>query len=173
MNSRAVRLRLEVATSNQATHRMGTSLRKKAKLVGIVLAVCMAIGLLEASQVYFMSARWGRPLSWTRSAGTTMPSWFVLAALVPFVIAVAKRFPIETLRRPHAIAIHFAAAIVFSVVSLVVGSWLSDFVFYDGVSQFTFMTNLWRLLATYFTMNMAQYWSVVGIYYAFVYNKRF
>ena len=173
MNLRAVPRRLEIIPSNQAEQGMGNSIKRIAKTAGLALVICTVIGLLEASQVYFMSAQAGRPLSWARSAGATMPSWFVLAALVPFVIAVARRFPLESLRRPSTIAVHLLASIIYSVANLVIASWLSDFVFYSGASQFTFMTNLFRLLATYFTMVMVQYWSVVGIYYAFVYNKRY
>jgi sensor histidine kinase YesM len=150
---------------------MQNSLRRSIRIVGIALAVCTVIGLLEAAQVYFMSARIGRPLSWGRSVGATMPSWFVLAALVPFVVAVARRFPIESLRKPHALAAHFSAAIAYAVLNVTIAGWISDYILYEtGV---TFLTNLWRLLGTYFTMLIIQYWSVVGVYYAFIYNRRY
>ena len=172
MNLRGSHLRLEVITSNQASQRMQNSLKRSARVGGIALGVCTVIGLVEATQVYFMSARAGSPMSWTRSMGATMPSWFVLAALVPFVIAVARRYPLESLKRPSALAAHLAAAIIYAVVNLVITGWISDFVLYDGISV-GFVRNLWRLLAQYFTMVFVQYWSVVGVYYAFVYNRRY
>jgi sensor histidine kinase YesM len=143
------------------------------RIVGIALVVCTAIGLLEASQVYYMNAQAGRPLAFSRAAAYTMPSWFVLAALVPFVIAIARRFPLETLHRPTTLLAHALAAVVYSIVNLLLAGWLSDFVFSDSGLRYGFMTNLWRLLAQYFTMVLVQYVGVVGVYYAFVYNRRY
>jgi two-component system, LytTR family, sensor kinase len=172
MNLRPSHLRLESITSNQASQRMQNSLKRSAKIAGIALAVCTVIGLIEASQLFFMSARAGRPMSWGRSAGATMPSWFVMAALVPFVIAVARRFPLESLRRPTALLAHVLATIVYAAVNLALTGWISDYILYNGMSV-GFLSNLWRLFAQYFTMVMVQYWGVVGVYYAFMYNRRY
>ena len=150
---------------------MQNSIKPTARIVGIALLVCTVIGLIEASQVYFMSARAGRPLSWSRSVSGTMPSWFVLAALVPFVIAVARRFPLEALRRPTAIAAHVFASIVYTIINLTITSWISEVVLYDSATGF--VTILWSLLSRYFTMIVVQYWSVVGVYYAYIYNRRY
>ena len=109
MNLRRSALRLEVITSNQASQGMQNSLKRSAKIAGIALIICTVIGLFEAAQVYIMGARGGRPLSWQRSMGATMPSWFVLAALVPFVIAVARRYPLEALKKPWALCAHLIA----------------------------------------------------------------
>jgi two-component system, LytTR family, sensor kinase len=172
MNLEGSRPRLEVITSNQVSQGMHNSIKRTARITGIALAICTVIGLAEATQVYFMTAQYGRAMSWTRSMGTTMPSWFVLAALVPFVIAVARRYPLESLKRPSALAAHLAAAIIYALVNLIITGWISDFVLYDGMSV-GFVRNLWRLLGQYFTMVFVQYWSVVGVYYAFIYNRRF
>ena len=172
MNLRRPAVRLEVITSNQASRSMHNSIKRSVRIVGIALVVCTVIGLLEATQVYFMSARAGRPLSWTRSVGATMPSWFVLAALVPFVVAIARRFPLDTLRRPSTVIAHLIASIAYSLLNLIIAGWISDFVLYDGMAV-GFLTNLWRLIGQYFTMVMVQYFSVVGVYYAFMYNKRY
>ncbi len=150
---------------------MQNSLKRSLRIVGIALVICTVVGLLEATQVYFMSARLGRPLTWARSLGTTMPSWFVLAALVPFVVAVARRFPLESLRRPLPLLAHFGAAVVYAVLNVTIAGWISDYVLYDN--DVAFITNLTRLLGIYFTMLLIQYWSVVGVYYAFVYNRRY
>ena len=152
---------------------MQNSLKRSARIVGVALVVCTLIGLLEASQVYFMSARAGRPITFGRSMATTMPSWFVLAALVPFVVAIARRFPLETLRRPSTVFAHMGAAAVYSVLNLLIAGWLSDFVFSDLGQRYGFIGNFWRLLGIYFTLVVMQYFSVVGAYYAYVYNRRY
>jgi two-component system LytT family sensor kinase len=170
MNLGQSAVKLEVITSNQATRRMHMSIKRTARIVGIALVVCTALGLMEASQAYFMSAASGRPLTWSRSVGATMPSWFVLAALVPFVIAVARHFPLEALRRPSALAAHLGASLAYAIVNIAITGWISDFVLFDVPASF--MTNLWGLLGRYFTMIVVQYWSVVGVYYAYIYNRR-
>jgi sensor histidine kinase YesM len=152
---------------------MQNSLKRTARIVGVALVVCTLIGLLEASQVYFMSARAGRSLSFARATATTMPSWFVLAALAPLVIAIARRFPLETLRRPSTLMAHVGGAVVYSVLNLLLASWLSDFVFSDLGQRYGFIGNFWRLLGMYFTIVVVQYFSVVGVYYAFVYSRRY
>ena len=172
MNLRSSAVRLEVITPDQASRGMHNYIKRSARIVGIAVVICTVIGLLEATQVYFMSARAGRPLSWSRSVGATMPSWFVLAALVPFVVAVARRFPLETLRRPSTVVAHVVAAVVYSLLNLTISGWISDFVLYDGMAV-GFVRNLWRLIGQYFTVVLVQYFSVVGVFYAFMYNKRY
>jgi sensor histidine kinase YesM len=149
---------------------MHMAIKRTARVVGIALVVSAIVGLMEAMQVYFMTARAGRPLSWSRSMSATMPSWFVLAALVPVVIAVARRFPLESLKRPTAIGAHLAASLAYAVVNITITVWISDFVLYETASTFT--DQLWRLLSQYFTMVVVQYWGVVGVYNAYVYNRR-
>jgi two-component system, LytTR family, sensor kinase len=173
MKLEAGALRLEVITSNQASQRMHNCIMRTARIVGVALVVCTLIGSIEASQVYFMSARAGQHLSLSKAAAITMPSWFVLAALVPFVIAVARRFPLENLHRPTALLTHAGAAVAYSVMNLLLAGWLSDFVFSDLGLRYGFLPNFWRLLAQYFTMVLVQYFGVVGIYYAFVYSRRY
>lgn len=170
MNLGRSAVKLEVITSHQATSKMHMSIKRTGRVIGVALVVCTALGLMEASQAYFMSPAAGRPLTWSRSVTATMPSWFVMAALVPFVIAIARRFPLESLRRPAALAAHFGASLIYAVISIGLTSWISDFVLDDTANSF--MTNLSGLLARYFTMVVVQYWGTVGVYYAYVYNRR-
>ena len=172
MTGRPVVLRLETSTPHKASQRMENSLKRWARMIGIALIVCTVIGLVEATQVYVVSARVGRPITWSRSLTTTMPSWFVLAALVPLVVAMARRYPLEMLRRPRTLIMHLCASVIYAVVNVTLVSWISDYVLYDAM-PIGFVRNVWRLLGQYFTMVMMQYWSVVGIYYAFVYNRRY
>ena len=170
MNFKPYAVKLEVISSNSTSQRMHMAIKRTARIVGVALVIATIVGLVEATQVYFMTARLGQPLSWTRSMSATMPSWFVLAALVPVVIAVAQRFPLESLKRPLAIAAHLAASLVYAVISISITSWISDFVLYDAGRSF--MENLSILLSRYFTIVVVQYWSVVGIYYAYLFNRR-
>jgi signal transduction histidine kinase len=130
------------------------------------------IGLLEATQLYFGRAGAGRPLEWSRSLSATMPSWFVLAALIPLVVMVAKRFPLETLKTRRGIAIHFLAAVVFSITELSLTGYLSDYVFYND-TQMTFLPNMWRLFGVYFVGEILRYGGIVSVYFALEYSRRY
>lgn len=143
------------------------------RYTAIALSAAILLGLAEAAQVHMGMANVGRPLSWSRSLSATMPSWFVMAALIPFAIWVARRFPLETLTSPKGIIAHLLAAGVFASLFLVLAGWLSDYVFYHPKTPMPFMTNTWRLFSNYFVGELLQYAGIVGIYFAFDYSRRY
>jgi sensor histidine kinase YesM len=140
----------------------------------IVLAVLAAtvIGLLESTQVRMGSVNMGRPLSWGRSFTATMPSWYVLAALIPWIILIAKRYPLETLKSTRSILVHIGAAVVFAFAFLVLTSYLSDYVFFRNM-EIEYVPNLWRLFGMYFVSLMLQYFGILGVYFAIEYSRRY
>jgi sensor histidine kinase YesM len=129
------------------------------------------IGFLEATQVYLGRAGSGRPLAWSRSLSTTLPSWFVLAALIPLVVLVAKRFPLETLKTWRGVAVHFMAAVGFAAAELGLTGFLSDYVFYR--TDMPFLPNLWRLFGVYFVGEILRYGGIVSVYFALEYSRRY
>lgn len=139
---------------------------------GIALVAATLIGLGEAAQVHFGTITAERPIAWGRSMAATMPSWYVVAALIPFVLFIARRYPLETLKTPRSIAVHMLAAIVFALVFLVVTSWISDYLLYEKESP-PFSKNLLRLFSYYFVGMIVHYWGIVGVYFAIVYSKRY
>lgn len=116
------------------------------------------MGLAEAVQGYLGAAGMGRPMSFTRAMSSTMPSWFVLAALLPFVLILSRRFPADTGAR--GMLVHVSAAAAFSLTHLIVASWLSDYVFFRQM-PLSYWPNLQRLFGVYFVMNMLIYAAIV------------
>jgi two-component system, LytTR family, sensor kinase len=138
----------------------------------VALVAATLVGLAEATQVHTGMANAGRSVTWARSLSATMPSWYVLAALIPLVILVARRFPVETLKTPRSLAAHFLAAIVFALVHLAISGYLSDFLF-DGTYSFKFSVAMWRLISMYFVGEITQYMGIVGVYFAYDYARRY
>lgn len=143
------------------------------RIVGIAFLVATVIGLAETAQVHVGSIQAGRPIGWLRSATSTIPSWYIVAALVPLILMVARRFPLEALKSPKAILVHLFAAFVFSVVHLAASTYVSQYVLNDAAPTQPFGTYVWRIFTYYFVSQFLQYWSVVGVYYAVVYSRRF
>ncbi|HET9983207.1 MAG TPA: histidine kinase [Longimicrobiales bacterium] len=141
------------------------------RLVAAAVLAATGVGLLEAFQLYAGLAAAGRHPSLLRAMYATIPSWYVLAALVPCVVWIARRVPVNPARWP-AIAVHVVASVVFSVVSLALSSLVSDYVL-PGGPELPFLQNLRRLLTIYFVLNVVFYWGIAGIYYAFDYYRRF
>ncbi|HEX6134116.1 MAG TPA: histidine kinase [Longimicrobiales bacterium] len=139
-----------------------------------LLGVATLVGLLEGAQVYTGASAMGRPVPWSRALGSTMPSWYVLVALLPGIFLLSRRFPFEPGRWQGRLPIHLAAAVVFAVLHITLASWISDYVLYEGGEMpFNFRTNLSRLLTIYFVIELVTYFAVVGAYHAYDYARRY
>ena len=142
------------------------------RIVAFGIAACTVIGAVEAVQVQFAMRAIGRDPSWARSVSGTMPSWFALGAAIPLIVALANRFPLDAARWRRSVGVHFAAAVAFSAIYILIVSWLSDVVFMPGTLSEPFMTNFGRLFANYFMYKILVYWAVVGAYHAVIYRHR-
>ena len=135
-----------------------------------VLAGCTAIGLVEGTQVHVGFSVSGRPAEWGRAFASTMPSWYVFAALLPPIVLLSRWFPLEGSRWRRSAVVHFVAAMLFASVHLVASSYISNILLYDGPVDFA--ANLSRLLGFYFVVDMLFYGAAVGVYHAIEYAHR-
>ena len=152
---------------------MTSKARRYLRYFGIAVIGATAVGLAEATQVRAGGIITGHPVDWMRSMTSTMPSWYVLAALVPFIIWVAREFPLETISSPKTIAAHVVAAIVFSLVHLFISGWISDYLLVRMSYPIAFAVNFTRLLEMYFVGDFVQYFGIVGVYFAIEYSRRY
>ena len=151
---------------------MNSSVRRYSRYVAFAIAGATVIGLAEATQVRMGGQLVGRPMTWSRSLVVTMPSWYVLALLLPAVLWVARKFPVDSLRQARSWIVHLICAVIFSVVHLAVSGWLSDYVLYKNM-PLPFTTDLWRLLQQYFIGEVLQYGGIVAVYFAIDYGRRY
>ncbi|HSJ25820.1 MAG TPA: histidine kinase [Longimicrobiales bacterium] len=137
-----------------------------------LLVAATLVGLLEAAQVYTGSSAMGRPVPLDRAISSTMPSWFVLLALLPGIFYLCRRFPLEAGSLGRSLPVHFLGGVTFAVAHVTISSWLSDFVFYTGAEpMWTFTMNLSRLLTVYFVVELVTYFGIVGAYHAIQYGR--
>ena len=139
-----------------------------------LLAAATLVGLLEAAQSYAGVSAMGRSISWRMALRSTMPSWYVLLALVPGILWLARRFPFEPRRWHVALPVHLAAAVAFAFLHVTVSSWLSQDVLYPGANpEWSLRQALAPLLASYFVLELVTYFAVVVAYNAFDYSRRY
>ena len=137
-----------------------------------VVAGALAVGMTEATQVWLGVNAAGGQMSFVRAMKVTVPSWFVLAALAPAVFWVTSRFPLFEGGRVANWLVHLGAAVLFSVTSLVVGSWISDYVLGGMPNAPSFLENLRRLVTVYGTLNLFMYAALVGVWHAWLFSRR-
>src|SRR5690606_40073421 len=103
-----------------------------------LVALATVVGLVEGAQAYTSALAFNNKLSWSRALGATMPSWYVLVALLPGIIYLSRRHPLESGRWKRSLPLHLAAAVLFAFLHIGIASWLSDYVLYDGTDVPTF-----------------------------------
>jgi hypothetical protein len=137
----------------------------------VVIAAATAIGLIEGTQVHVGALGAGRPLEWTRAFASTMPSWYVLALLLPGILWLAWRFPFEDGGWRVAVPVHTVASIVFTAVHLGMSSWISDYILMHDM-PLSFGRNMARILGIYFVIDLFFYWFILGAFYMREYWRR-
>ena len=142
------------------------------KLVFVALGLATLVGFAEAFQVYVGVGAQGREIPWDRAMASTMPSWFVLALLLPPTFWLCRKFRLDGAGWRGALVLHFAASIVFTAVHIGLASWFSDYVFTSTQPTVSFFHNLARLLTIYFVLDTLFYWALVGGYYVVDYSRR-
>ena len=146
---------------------------RKWKLWLALFGVATLLGLLEAAQGYAGSAAIARPISWSEAMRSTMPSWYVLLALLPGIVWLSKRFPFDPAGWTRALPVHLVAAVVFAFLHVTLSSWLSLHVLYTGPVSTWSLLEISRLLGVYFVLELVTYFAVVGAYNAYDYSRRF
>lgn len=77
-------------------------------------------GLFFACQVYVNNAYFGRPVAFERTLVPWLSCAYIWALLTPFVIKLARRFPLERGKLLHGLSVHLFAGVIFSLLQLAV-----------------------------------------------------
>src|SRR5512135_1748177 len=80
------------------------------------------VGLAFASQFYLSSTLLGRSVSWGQAISYSLGDWYVWAVLSLPILLVARRFPPEGGNTWRTAGIHLVAALVCSLVYVVLRS---------------------------------------------------
>ena len=132
-------------------------------IYGILVGCAVLIGLIETTQNYLRAELQGRAFSWPIGLADALPSWILLASLVPLVVAVARRARLDRPRPLGAIGVHLVAALLFALVHesvmAVYMAWRWDDL---GRASLYF----WKMVTGYLALDFVVYWGIAGGYYA-------
>ena len=132
---------------------------------GVLLSLGLIAGLLETAQSYLRAQLQQRTFSWSIGLLDSLPSWLLLALLVPAVVAVARRVRLDRSPAGRALLIHAGAALVFALAHQTLMALWIQWRFADV----RFAMYLTKMATAYLAIDILVYWGVVGGYYALDY----
>lgn len=137
--------------------------RRTLRLLVPVLGVCLLLGLVETVQVRFGTGDLAED-SWWVALIRVLPSWILLAALTPAVVAASERWPIRGPDWARSLAVHLALSVPFALLFLsavaVWGSIRPESLGLGVASGFAW------LVSRYLVYAMLGYGSLVGVVHA-------
>ena len=142
-------------------------LERRSLKYGVLLALALIAGSLETAQSYLRAQLQLRPFSWKIALLDSLPSWLVLAMLVPGVIALARRVRLDRTHRGRAILVHAAGALLFALAhQSLMAIWIQW-----RFSDVRFAIYLTKMATAYLAIDVVVYWGVVGAFYALEYAR--
>ena len=131
------------------------------------------VGLAFASQFYLSSTLLGRTVTWGQAIGYSLGDWYVWAVLSIPVVWLARRYPPEGAQPWRTAAIHLAAALVCSLVYVLLRSFV-------GVAHsrmldepVTFAEVFRPLLVKTYPFNLLVYGVIITISHALDYYRKY
>jgi two-component system LytT family sensor kinase len=137
--------------------------RRRAQLFGLSFLVFTAYGFFFWSQDLTRKLLWRDPTPGWHFLVSWLVGMYTVALLVPGILALGRRFPIERRVWLRRTALHLGASVVFSLVHLVLDS--AVLVHLPILPQIpkTFAATFFVLLVLGFHGNLITYWLVIGL----------
>ncbi len=137
----------------------------------VVLIFQVAIAILISGQAYVLCQGL---ISWSTLALYYLTLKSLWIALLPLVLFLAQRFPIERSRWAASLPIHFVAASVLSLAVLIPNAAIDrQFRVYPPVIQGSFIEEYVHLVWSYFHEGVLVYFAIIGTELAFDYHQRY
>jgi sensor histidine kinase YesM len=130
-------------------------------------------GLFFSLQAYISSAYRGRTAPFEQTLLPWLSCGYVWALLTPFVIKLTRRFPFERGKLLRILLVHSFAGIIFSFLHLTALVFIRQLLFGDFSKTFSPFQSLQNVLIADFHANILLYWTVVGLWHAYDYYRRF
>ncbi len=138
---------------------------------GVVMAVWTFPGLVALSYYYLNQTVSAQPMTWTYAFVSTLPNWYIWAAMTPAILWLAQRYRIERSNwKTMLLGIHIPAMVLFMLIHSLTNLMLFRATgIHDEVSM-----GLYRVhFTTRVHANVLTYWTVLGVYYAYDYYRKF
>lgn len=135
----------------------------------VVVALSVALGFVEAMQIYLGAVAVGEPAGWWQAVVMVMPSWIILAALIPGVLYLAHRLPMDRRRWQSSVTVHVFAAAIFAVLHL----FGTAAVYLTSRGLSAILVSFSELMARYFVLDVLTYGAVVFVCYTIHYYRAY
>ena len=136
---------------------------KRLAIHGVLVACAILIGLIETTQNYLRAELQSRAFSWRIGLVDALPSWIILAALVPAVVAVARRARLDRPKPAAAVTAHMVAALLFALTHETLMALLMSWR-WDDTARLSLYFG--KMVTGYLALDFVVYWGIVGGYYA-------
>lgn len=123
----------------------------------LILALALLLSLLEGGQLYVRASLEGWTIPIPQVIGRALSSWLLLAALVPGVLYLAARYPVQRAGRAQ-LPLHLAGSVAFALTHL--GG--TAFIIRLTHGEHPFVQILSYLFVAYFALDLVIYWGIVG-----------
>jgi len=131
------------------------------------------VGLAFASQFYLSSTLLGRTVTWSQAIGYSLGDWYVWALLSIPVLWLARRYPPEGAHPVRTAAIHLAAALLCSLVYVLLRS-LVGVVHSRLLDEPVTFAEVFRpLLVKTYPFNLLVYGVIITISHALDYYRKY
>src|SRR5687767_8100795 len=129
----------------------------------VIAAGWTLYGVFFASEVVVSRAYAGRPLK----LGESLAAWLICAAIwlaaTPFILQLARRFPLERRRWLASSVVHLIAAAAFSCVLLAIFIPMASLAGLEG-GKTSFFASFRTQMVLSFHSEFLTYWMVVGLH---------
>jgi two-component system, LytTR family, sensor kinase len=141
--------------------------------IALIAAFWTLVGLAFASQFYLSSTLLGRTVTWSQAITYSLGDWYVWAILSVPVLRFARRFPPEGDQPWRTAAIHLGAALVTSLVYVVLRSvvgQVQSLLIHEPVGFFEVFQ---PLLVKTFPFNLLIYGVMISVAHAIDYYRKY
>jgi signal transduction histidine kinase len=138
-----------------------------------LVALWSLVGLAFASQFYLSSNFLGRSITWGEAISNALEDWYVYGILSLPVLWVARRFPPERGNRWATAFVHLGAALVFSLVYVVLRAVVGEVNGWVVGEAATFAEIFRPLLVHTFPYNLLIYGVIVSGSHALDYYRKY
>lgn len=140
---------------------------------GVIFGGWTLYGLIFACQTYLNSAYFGKTVPFGRTLVVWLSCAYIWALLTPLIIRLAARFPVERGGWFPAIAVHLSAAALFATLQLGIYVFVHQWLLGDTSGAFSPLQSFRNILVAEFHANLLIYWSVLGLWHAYDYYRRY
>lgn len=138
-----------------------------------VFAFWSLVGLAFASQFYLSSALLGRMVTWTQAISYSLADWYVWALVSIPILAFARRFPPERGPRARTALIHLGAALLCSLLYVVLRALVGEAHGWLISEPATFSEVFRPLLVKTFPFNLLVYGVIISVSHALDYYRKY